>query len=46
MCGSERLLVINAAFTAHGVPKDAYEAITWLNENPDTIKYFYYRGLV
>jgi len=46
MCGSERLLIINAAFTEHGVPKDSYDAITWLNENPDIIKYFYYRGLV
>ena len=46
MCSSERLLIINAAFTEHSVPKNAYDAITWLNNNPDTIKYFYYRGLV
>ena len=40
MTYEEKELLINAAFTEHGMPKDIGDAMEWLRLNPDKCVYF------
>ena len=46
MTSCEKEMLINAANKEHGVPMETYDAVQWLIENTDKIKFFYYRGLI
>ena len=46
MTHEEKELLINTAFTEHGMPKDIGNAIKWLRQNPDKCVYFRHRELL